>query len=72
MKNLTPDQEIIKMHKEGYSLYQISTKVGLGTGYVVRQIREYRRLNRKGIRKVIPAESHFESQPDTWGFIYIR
>ena len=71
MKDLTPDQEIIMMHRDGCEVRQLAEKVGLGTGYVVRQIREYRRLNRKGIRKVIPAESRFESQPDTWGFIYI-
>ena len=47
MKDLTPNQEIIKMHKDGCSLYQISTKVGLETGYVVRQINEYYQLNGK-------------------------
>ena len=65
MKDLTPDQEIIKMHRDGCEVRQIAKKVGLGVGYVVRQIREYHRLN--GV--VIATGSRFESQPDTWGFI---
>ena len=47
MKDLTPDQEIIRMHKGGYNIKQIARKVGLGFGYVTMQIREYRRLNGK-------------------------
>lgn len=43
MKDLTPDQEIIMMYKDGYDIQQIVEKVGLGIGYVTRQIYEYRR-----------------------------